>query len=101
LKLFSWAKEVESLGAGEILFTSINNDGTKNGYAIEALNELSKYVNIPIIASGGAGKYEHFRDVFKYSNVDAALAASIFHFGIIRIPQLKQYLLKNNINVRI
>jgi len=101
LKLFSWAKQVELLGAGEILFTSINNDGTKDGYAIEALKELVKHVNIPVIASGGAGKYEHFRDVFMYSNVDAALAASIFHFGIIKIDELKKYLLRNNINVRI
>ncbi len=101
INLFEWAKEVEERGAGEILFTSMDNDGTKNGFANEALLELSKLVNIPIIASGGAGNIEHFIDCFKESGADAALAASVFHFKEIEINQLKQELKNNKIPVRI
>lgn len=99
-ELFSWAKEAENLGAGEILFTSMNHDGVKTGYANEALRKLSESLNIPIIASGGAGKIEHFRDVFVEGKADAALAASVFHFEEIEIKALKDYLRKENINVR-
>lgn len=99
-ELFSWAKEVENLGAGEILFTSMDHDGVKTGYANEALCQLSETLNIPIIASGGAGNMEHFRDVFVNGKADAALAASVFHFGEIAIKDLKDYLKKENINVR-
>lgn len=98
--LFLWAKEVESLGAGEILFTSMDHDGVKTGYANEALCQLSETLNIPIIASGGAGKMQHFRDVFVDGKADAALAASVFHFGEIAIKDLKEYLRKEDINVR-
>ena len=101
LKLFEWAHEVEDRGAGEILFTSMNHDGTKNGYANEALAHLSEELSIPIIASGGAGTKEHFRDVFKIGKADAALAASVFHFGEIPIPELKSYLLNEGIYVRV
>lgn len=99
--LVEWAHEVQERGAGEILFTSMNHDGVKNGYANEALAELSDHLNIPIIASGGAGKKEHFRDVFLDGHADAALAASVFHFGEITIPELKQYLKEERINVRL
>ncbi|WP_264558723.1 imidazole glycerol phosphate synthase subunit HisF [Flavobacterium sp. N2270] len=101
LNLFDWAIEVEKRGAGEILFTSMNNDGTKNGFANEALAKLSTLVNIPIIASGGAGTKEHFVDAFINGKADAALAASVFHFQEIEIPELKQYLKEQNIEVRI
>lgn len=101
IKLFDWAKEVEERGAGEILFTSMNNDGTKNGFANAALAKLSQIVNIPIIASGGAGNMEHFADTFISGNVDAALAASVFHYQEIEIPELKQFLKNKNIAVRI
>jgi cyclase len=101
IDLFEWAKEVEKRGAGEILFTSMNNDGTKNGFANEALSRLSKEINIPIIASGGAGNVQHFVDTFKVGKADAALAASVFHFGEIEILQLKKELKKNNIEVRL
>ena len=84
--LFEWAHEVQERGAGEILFTSMNHDGVKNGYANEALAQLADNLDIPIIASGGAGKKEHFRDVFQQGHADAALAASVFHFGEIPIP---------------
>ena len=100
IDLFDWAKEVESRGAGEILFTSMDNDGTKNGFANVALAKLSKIVNIPIIASGGAGKMQHFIDVFIDGKADAALAASVFHFQEIEIPVLKEELKKNNILIR-
>lgn len=100
LKLFDWAKEAENRGAGEILFTSMNHDGTKNGYANEALAQLADELSIPVIASGGAGKMEHFRDAFVKGKADAALAASVFHFGEIKIPVLKQYLRGEGINVR-
>jgi cyclase len=101
IKLFDWAKEVEQRGAGEILFTSMNHDGTKNGFANEALSKLSNTVNIPIIASGGAGTKQHFVDVFIDGKADAALAASVFHFGEIPIKELKEELRNNNIEVRI
>ena len=101
LNLFDWAKEVEKRGAGEILFTSMNNDGTKSGFANEALSKLSSELNIPIIASGGAGSIEHFIDAFKKGKADAALAASVFHFGEIPIIKLKQELFNNNITIRI
>jgi len=101
MDLFDWAKEVEQRGAGEILFTSMNNDGTKNGFANDALAQLTNLVNIPIIASGGAGNTQHFIDCFKESNADATLAASVFHFKEIEINQLKNELRKNNISVRI
>lgn len=99
-ELFSWAKEAENLGAGEILFTSMSHDGVKTGYANEALRHLSETLNIPVIASGGAGTMEHFRDVFVEGKADAALAASVFHFGEIKIEDLKEYLKEQNINVR-
>ena len=101
LNLFDWAKEVESRGAGEILFTSMNNDGTKAGFANKALAKLSETLNIPIIASGGAGTVQHFVDTFKEGKADAALAASVFHFGEIAIKDLKEALRKNKIFVRI
>lgn len=101
LDLFEWAKEVETRGAGEILFTSMNNDGVKRGFANEALAQLSETVNIPIIASGGAGTMRHFVDVFKEGKADAALAASVFHFGEIAIKDLKQELQSNQINIRL
>ncbi len=100
-ELFSWAKEVEQRGAGEILFTSMNHDGTKEGFATEALKKLSDQVNIPVIASGGAGTMQHFSEVFRDNCADAALAASIFHFKEIAIPDLKHYLKEQNIPVRI
>ena len=98
--LFDWAKEANDRGAGEILFTSMDHDGVKTGYANEALATLSESLNIPIIASGGAGAMEHFRDTFIEGKADAALAASVFHFGEIRIPELKHYLCEHGINVR-
>lgn len=101
IDLFEWAIEVEQRGAGEILFTSMDHDGTKDGFANEALAKLSKEVNIPIIASGGAGNMQHFVDTFKIGKADAALAASVFHFGEIEIEQLKIELKKNNIEVRL
>ena len=99
-ELFTWAKEAENRGAGEILFTSMNHDGTKNGFANEALTHLSDLLTIPLIASGGAGTMEHFADLFKYGKADAGLAASIFHFGEIAIPDLKSYLRKEGISMR-
>ncbi|BCY28772.1 imidazole glycerol phosphate synthase subunit HisF [Flavobacterium okayamense] len=101
LNLFDWAKEVEERGAGEILFTSMNNDGTKNGFANEALAKLSEIVNIPIIASGGAGTMQHFADTFIVGKADAALAASVFHYHEIDIPELKEFLKQQNINIRL
>lgn len=101
IDLFDWAQEVESRGAGEILFTSMDHDGTKNGFANEALAKLSSLLNIPIIASGGAGNVQHFVDTFNHGKADAALAASVFHFGEIPISELKQKLNKNNIPVRL
>jgi cyclase len=101
LNLFDWAKDVEQRGAGEILFTSMNNDGTKAGFANDALAKLSETVNIPIIASGGAGTVQHFVDTFKDGKADAALAASVFHFGEIEILDLKHQLRTHNIAVRL
>lgn len=99
--LFDWAREANDRGAGEILFTSMNHDGVKTGFANETLRRLSDELTIPIIASGGAGAMEHFRDTFIDGHSDAALAASVFHFGEIGIPELKQYLKQENINVRL
>ena len=99
-KLFSWAKEAETRGAGEILFTSMDNDGVKQGFANEALARISDDLTLPIIASGGAGTMEHFRDAFTLGKADAALAASVFHYNEISIPTLKEYLRKENIIVR-
>ncbi|MBL3658670.1 imidazole glycerol phosphate synthase subunit HisF [Fulvivirga sediminis] len=99
-ELFSWAKEVEQRGAGEILFTSMDHDGTKQGFANEALSQMASEVSIPIIASGGAGTMPHFKDVFEQGKADAALAASIFHFKEIGIQELKKYLKDNHIAVR-
>ena len=101
IKLFDWAKEVENRGAGEILFTSMDHDGTKNGFSNKALSKLSNMVNIPVIASGGAGKIEHFIDVFNKGCADAALAASVFHFNEIDINTLKKELKNNEIPVRL
>jgi cyclase len=99
-ELFSWAREVQERGAGEILFTSMNHDGTKRGYACDALREMSQQLSIPVIASGGAGTKEHFVEVFEQGLADAALAASIFHYNEIPVPELKDYLRKNNITIR-
>ncbi|MBR1447237.1 MAG: imidazole glycerol phosphate synthase subunit HisF [Prevotella sp.] len=99
--LFEWAHEAQERGAGEILFTSMDHDGVKTGYANEALARLADDLSIPIIASGGAGRMEHFRDAFTLGHADAALAASVFHFGEIAIPDLKQYLKNEGINVRL
>ena len=101
IKLFDWVVEVEKRGGGEILFTSMNNDGTKNGFANEALAQISQLVNIPIIASGGAGTMQHFADAFTHGKADAALAASVFHYNEIAIPDLKQFLKQQNIEIRI
>jgi cyclase len=101
LNLFDWAKEVEQRGAGEILFTSMDNDGTKNGFANKALAQLSEIVNIPIIASGGAGTMQHFADTFILGKTDAALAASVFHYQEIQIPKLKQFLKEREISIRL
>ena len=101
LELFNWAKQAESLGCGEILFTSMNHDGTKNGFALEPLKILTETLNIPVIASGGAGNIKDFEDVFRYSNVEAALAASVFHYKEIEIPRLKKHLCHNEIPIRI
>lgn len=99
-KLFSWAKEVQERGAGEILFTSMDHDGTRRGFAIDALNKLSQWLSIPVIASGGAGKKEDFLSLFRLTHVDGALAAGVFHFGEIEIPSLKTYLSANGVAIR-
>ena len=99
-ELFEWAHEAQERGAGEILFTSMNHDGVKTGFACEALRELHDSLSIPIIASGGCGAMDHFVDVFDNGKADAALAASVFHFNEISIKELKHYLKANNINVR-
>ena len=101
IDLFDWAKEVADRGAGEILFTSMDHDGTKAGFANEALARISEEVNIPIIASGGAGNTQHFIDTFTKGKADGALAASIFHFGEVSVPDLKQELKQQQIAVRI
>ncbi|QQS50790.1 MAG: imidazole glycerol phosphate synthase subunit HisF [Bacteroidota bacterium] len=100
-ELFAWAKEAENRGAGEILFTSMNHDGTKAGFANAALAKLSDSLSIPIIASGGAGEMDHFADVFTTGKADAGLAASIFHFKEISVPQLKHYLHEKGIAIRL
>lgn len=100
-KLLDWAKEAAERGAGEILFTSMNHDGVKHGYANEALSMLSEALSIPIIASGGAGSMTDFRDTFIKGKSDAALAASVFHYGEIAIPDLKHYLKQEGITIRI
>jgi cyclase len=100
-KCFDWAKQAVELGAGEILLTSMNNDGTKQGFALDITQQLSEHLSVPIIASGGGGSMEHFKDVFSTAKADAALAASIFHFKEIEIQDLKQYLKKHEIAVRI
>ncbi len=99
--LFDWAKEATDRGAGEILFTSMDHDGSKSGFAVEALKNLHEQVTVPIIASGGAGYKWHFVDVFEKGKADAALAASIFHFGEISVPELKTYLADHNIPIRL
>ena len=99
-ELLTWTKEAQERGAGEILFTSMNHDGVKTGYANEALAALADQLSIPVIASGGAGDMEHFRDAFTLGKADAALAASVFHFGEIKIPDLKSYLCGQGIWVR-
>jgi len=101
IDLFEWAQEAEARGAGELLFTSMDHDGTKNGFANIALSKLSEVVNISIIASGGAGNISHFADSFTLGKADAALAASVFHFGEIAIPKLKSKLKEKNIGIRI
>ena len=100
LGLFDWAHEVQERGAGEILFTSMDHDGVKQGFANEALAKLADQLSIPVIASGGAGTKEHFLDAFRKGKADAALAASVFHFGEISIQELKAYLNDNGVNVR-
>ena len=99
-ELFSWAHEAQERGAGEILFTSMNHDGVNTGFALEALAMLADRLTVPVIASGGAGSMEHFRDAFTIGHADAALAASVFHFGEIGIPQLKKYLKEEGVSIR-
>jgi cyclase len=99
-KTIDWALEGEQRGAGEILLTSMNNDGTKNGFALDITHKVSEAVNIPIIASGGAGTMQHFAEVFQHTKASAALGATVFHFGEIPIPKLKQYLKANDIPIR-
>ena len=101
LKAVDWAKKAADLGAGEILLTSMNNDGTKAGFACDITKQISEAVSIPVIASGGAGTREHFAEVFQETNATGALAASVFHFGQIPIPELKNYLKTQNIPIRI
>ncbi|HMG83875.1 MAG TPA: imidazole glycerol phosphate synthase subunit HisF [Ferruginibacter sp.] len=100
-KTIDWAKQGVALGIGEILLTSMNNDGTKNGFALDITSLLSKELPVPVIASGGAGSMEHFKEVFENGHADAALAASIFHYKEIEIPDLKNYLHQQKINVRL
>lgn len=100
IKTLDWAKQAVELGAGEILLTSMNHDGTKDGFALEITRAVSEAVNVPVIASGGAGKMEHFVDVFSQGKADAALAASIFHYNEIGIPELKDYLKDQGVPVR-
>ncbi len=101
IRLFDWVVEIEQRGAGEILFTSMNHDGTKNGFANEALAKISELINLPVIASGGAGIIAHFVDAFKKGNADAALAASVFHYKEIEIADLKRKLAEQNVSVRL
>ncbi|RDC63082.1 imidazole glycerol phosphate synthase subunit HisF [Adhaeribacter pallidiroseus] len=97
----NWAKQITDLGAGEILLTSMSHDGTKNGFALDITGDVSRGVSIPVIASGGAGNMAHFADVFNQAEADAALAASIFHFGEIPIPSLKEYLASQHLPIRL
>ncbi len=99
LDAIEWAKKCVELGAGEIVVNSIDEDGMKNGYDLELLKKITDAVDVSVIASGGAGKYEHFLDAVKYANVDGLLAASVFHFGEIKIPELKKYLKENRVEV--
>jgi cyclase len=101
LKTLDWAMQCERFGAGEILLTSMNNDGTKSGFALDITKEVSDNLNIPIIASGGAGESVHFKEVFDYTMATGALAASIFHFGELAIPTLKKYLQTEKIAIRL
>ena len=101
IKCFNWAKQAVDSGAGEILLTSMNNDGTKKGFAIDITKQLAENLSVPVIASGGGGTIEHFVDIFTKGKADAALAASIFHFKEVAIPDLKRYLQKHQINVRL
>lgn len=100
LFLFDWVQKVQELGAGEILFTSMDHDGTKSGFALEALEQIDELLTIPVIASGGAGSEEHFYEVFTKGKASAGLAASIFHYGEISIPELKRYLIEKGVDVR-
>lgn len=101
LKTIDWAKKAVDFGAGEILLTSMNNDGTKDGFAIDITKQVSEAVSVPVVASGGAGTMEHFKDVFENGKADAALAASVFHYKEIAISELKKYLKSNNIEIRL
>lgn len=101
LELLTWAKQAEALGCGDILFTSMNHDGNKNGFALEPLKWLTENLNIPVIASGGAGSIQDFENVFRQANVEAALAASVFHYKEIEIPSLKKHLYSCKIPMRI
>jgi cyclase len=101
LKTIDWAKEAVALGAGEILLTSMNNDGTKDGFAIDITKQISEAVNVPVIASGGAGTMQHFKEIFESGKADAALAASVFHYKEIAIPELKRFLKSNQIEIRL
>jgi cyclase len=101
METIAWAKEVQERGAGEILLTSMDHDGTKNGFANELTGRMSSVLSIPVIASGGGGRMEHFTEVFTLGKADAALAATIFHFKEISIPDLKSYLKSKNISVRL
>jgi cyclase len=101
LKTMDWVKEGVALGAGEILLTSMNNDGTKDGFALDITKQISEAVNVPVIASGGAGNMQHFKEVFENGKADAALAASVFHYKEIAIPELKRFLKSNQIEIRL
>ena len=101
IEAIEWAKKVEKLGAGEILLTSIDKDGTENGYDLELIRAISRAVRIPVIASGGCGSQEHILEVFRRTDVEAALAASIFHYEKATVNSVKQYLNENGVNVRI
>jgi cyclase len=101
IDLFDWCREAEKRGAGEILFTSMDHDGTKKGFANDTIRSLGRELKIPVIASGGAGEMEHFAEVLSRGEADAALAASVFHFGEMTVPQLKEYLAESGIRVRI
>lgn len=101
IELFSWAKQMEDRGAGEILFTSMNHDGHQTGFACNEIAKMSEMLSIPVIASGGAGTMQHFKDVLTVGKADAALAAGVFHFGQIAVPELKNYLANEGVNVRL